>query len=111
MINKPFYQYRHPEDLETKYVYDFSNSIDLEKELEKRRLRLMGFRRSTLDEQNDFKSMTFCGDIDEVGTHVIPNVFFTNKNEFMSPPPGITNLNSSTEDSLGLTKKTTISFV
>ena len=68
MINKPFYQYRHPEDLETKYVYDFSKSIDMEKELEKRRLRLMGFRRSILDKNNDFKSMTFCGDIDEEGT-------------------------------------------
>ena len=68
MINKPFYPYRHPKDLATKYVYDFSDSIDMEKELEKRRIRLMGFRRSTLDEQNDYTSMTFCSDIDEEGT-------------------------------------------
>ena len=68
MINDPFYPHRHPEDLGTKYVYDFSDSIDFKKELEERRLRLSGFRRAILDKKNKYTSMTFCYDIDEEGT-------------------------------------------
>ena len=67
LINEP-HQYRHPEDLGNKIVYDFSNSIDFEHELRERELRLRGFRRTTLTDEDDFLSMTFCDDIDEEGT-------------------------------------------
>ena len=67
LINEP-HQYRHPDDLGNKIVYDFSNSIDFEHELRERELRLRGFRRTTLTDEDDFLSMTFCDDIDEEGT-------------------------------------------
>ena len=67
LINEPL-QYRHPDDLGNKIVYDFSNSIDFKHELRERELRLRGFRRSNLTEEDDFLSMTFCDDIDEEGT-------------------------------------------
>ena len=67
LINEP-HQYRHPDDLGNKIIYDFSNSIDFEHELRERELRLRGFRRTTLTEEDDFLSMTFCDDIDEEGT-------------------------------------------
>ena len=67
LINEP-HQYRHPNDLGNKIVYDFSNSIDFEHELRERELRLRGFKRSSLTEEDDFLSMTFCDDIDEEGT-------------------------------------------
>ncbi len=41
----------------------------------------------------------------------IPYEFETNQNEFMRPPAGITNITSETQGSLGLLKKTTISFI
>ena len=67
LINEP-HEYRHPDDLGNKIVYDFSNSIDFKHELRERELRLRGFRRSNLTEEDDFLSMTFCDDIDEEGT-------------------------------------------
>ena len=66
-INEPI-QYRHPEYLENKIVYDYSNSHDFEEELRERELKLRGFKRSSLTEEDDFLSMTFCTDIDELGT-------------------------------------------
>jgi hypothetical protein len=69
MINDTFkYPYRSPKDIGNKLVYDYSNSFDMETELEERRLRLKGFRRPVLTEDNDFTSMTFCNNIDEMGT-------------------------------------------
>lgn len=62
------HEYRHPERLGNKIVYDFSNSQDFEHELRERELRLRGFRRSSLTPQNNYFSMTFCDDIDEMGT-------------------------------------------
>lgn len=62
------HKYRHPENLENKIVYNFSNSLDFKHEMRERELRLRGFRRSSLTEDNDFLSMTFCDDIDEEGT-------------------------------------------
>ena len=68
-INDPFkYPYRHPKQLGNQIVYDFSNSIDLQTELRERELRLRGFRRSILDENNNYNEMTFCNNIDEEGT-------------------------------------------
>ena len=67
LINEP-HEYRHPDDLGNKIIYDFSNSIDFKHELRERELRLRGFRRSNLTEEDDFLSMTFCDDIDEEGT-------------------------------------------
>ena len=53
-----------------------------------------------------------------IAQHVIPNVHETQVlseqgvgNEFMRPPAGITSITSETEDSMGLTKRTTINFV
>ena len=57
----------------------------------------------------------------DIAKHIFPNVHETQTlktqigepgvgNDFMAPPSGITNFNSSTEDSMGLTLKTTISF-
>jgi len=63
-INDPFkYPYRHPEQLGNQIVYDFSNSIDLQTELRERELRLRGFHRTILDDENDYNEMTFCNDI------------------------------------------------
>jgi len=62
------HEYRHPESLRNKIVYDFSNSIDYEHEMRERELRLRGFHRSSLTETDDYLSMTFCDDIDEEGT-------------------------------------------
>lgn len=62
------HKYRHPERLGNKIVYDFSNSQDFEHQLRERELRLRGFRRSSLTPQNNYFSMTFCDDIDEMGT-------------------------------------------
>ena len=62
------HEYRHPESLGNKIVYDFSNSIDYENEMRERELRLRGFHRSSLTETDDYLSMTFCDDVDEVGT-------------------------------------------
>ena len=62
------HKYRHPEYLGNKIVYDFSNSIDFKHELRERELRLRGFHRSSLTDEDDFLSMTFCDDIDEEGT-------------------------------------------
>ena len=42
---------------------------------------------------------------------VIPNIFETNKNQYLKPPAGITNVTSNTEGSLGSIKKTTINFI
>ena len=68
-INDPFkYPYRHPEQLGNKIVHDFSNSIDLQTELRERELRLRGFHRIILDDENDYNEMTFCNNIDEEGT-------------------------------------------
>ena len=68
-INQPFkYPYRHPKQLGNKIVYDFSNSIDLQTELRERELRLRGFHRTILDENNNYNEMTFCNNIDEEGT-------------------------------------------
>jgi len=61
-------KFRHPENLENKIVYEFSNSLDFKHEMRERELRLRGFRRSSLTEDNDYLSMTFCDDIDEEGT-------------------------------------------
>jgi len=66
-INEPI-NYRHPEYLENKIVYDFSNSLDYQEELKEREYRLRGFHRSNLTDEDDFLSMTFCTDIDELGT-------------------------------------------
>jgi len=62
------HKYRHPEKLGNKIVYDFSNSQDFKHGLRERELRLRGFRRSSLTPQNNYFSMTFCDDIDEMGT-------------------------------------------
>ena len=62
------HEYRHPESLGNKIVYDFSNSIDYENEMRERELRLRGFHRSSLTETDDYLSMTFCDDVDEMGT-------------------------------------------
>jgi len=62
------HKYRHPERLGNKIVYDFSNSQDYEHGLRERELRLRGFRRSSLTPENNYYSMTFCDDIDEMGT-------------------------------------------
>ena len=62
------HEYRHPEKLGNKIVYDFSNSQDFKHELRERELRLRGFRRSSLTPENNYFSMTFCDDIDEMGT-------------------------------------------
>lgn len=62
------HKYRHPERLGNKIVYDFSNSQDFKHGLRERELRLRGFRRSSLTPQNNYYSMTFCDDIDEMGT-------------------------------------------
>jgi len=62
------HEYRHPEKLGNKIVYDFSNSQDFEHGLRERELRLKGFRRSSLTPENNYFSMTFCDDIDEMGT-------------------------------------------
>ena len=62
------HEYRHPESLGNKIVYDFSNSIDYEHEMRERELRLRGFHRSSLTETDDYTSMTFCDDVDEEGT-------------------------------------------
>lgn len=62
------YNFRHPKQLGNKIVYDFSNSIDLQTELRERELRLRGFHRTMLDEKNDYNEMTFCNNIDEMGT-------------------------------------------
>lgn len=62
------HKYRHPEKLGNKIVYDFSNSQDFKHELRERELRLRGFRRSSLTPENNYFSMTFCDDIDEMGT-------------------------------------------
>jgi len=62
------HKYRHPERLGNKIVYDFSNSQDFEHGLRERELRLRGFRRSSLTPENNYFSMTFCDDIDEMGT-------------------------------------------
>ena len=62
------HEYRHPESLGNKIVYDFSNSIDYEHEMRERELRLRGFHRSSLTETDDYLSMTFCDDVDEMGT-------------------------------------------
>jgi hypothetical protein len=62
------HEYRHPEKLGNKIVYDFSNSQDFEHQLRERELRLRGFRRSSLTPENNYFSMTFCDDIDEMGT-------------------------------------------
>ena len=68
-INDPFkYPYRHPEQLGNKIVYDFSNSVDFQTELRERELRLSGFHRTILDEENNYNEMTFCNNIDEEGT-------------------------------------------
>ena len=67
LINEP-HQYRDPEQLGNKIVYDFSNSLDFEHEMRERELRLRGFRRSSLTKKDDYLSMTFCDDIDEMGT-------------------------------------------
>lgn len=67
LIVKP-HEYRHPESLGNKIVYDFSNSIDYENEMRERELRLRGFHRSSLTETDDYLSMTFCDNIDEMGT-------------------------------------------
>ena len=67
LIVKP-HEYRHPESLGNKIVYDFSNSIDYENEMRERELRLRGFHRSSLTETDDYLSMTFCDDVDEMGT-------------------------------------------
>ena len=48
-------------------MYDFSNSIDLQTELRERELRLRGFHRIILDDENDYNEMTFCNNIDEEG--------------------------------------------
>jgi hypothetical protein len=61
------HKYRHPEKLGNKIVYDFSNSQDFEHGLRERELRLRGFRRSSLTPENNYYSMTFCDDIDEMG--------------------------------------------
>jgi len=61
------HKYRHPDDLGNKIVYDFSNSIDYEHEMRERELRLRGFHRSSLTEEDDYLSMTFCDDVDEEG--------------------------------------------
>ena len=66
LINEP-HQYRHPKYLGNKIVYDFSNSLDFQQELRERELRLRGFRRTTLNEEDDYLSMTFCTDVDEEG--------------------------------------------
>ena len=66
LINEP-HQFRHPDDLGNKIVYDFSNSIDFKHVLRERELRLRGFRRTTLTDEDDFLSMTFCDNIDEEG--------------------------------------------
>ena len=65
------YPYRDPSSnrtLSNKIVYDFSNSVDFDMELREREQRLRGFRRPVLDKENDFMSMTTCGNIDEEGT-------------------------------------------
>ena len=62
------HEYRHPESLGNKIVYDFSNSIDYEHEMRERELRLRGFHRSSLTKTDDYLSMTFCDDVDEMGT-------------------------------------------
>jgi len=62
------HEYRHPESLGNKIVYDFSNSIDYEHEMRERGLRLRGFHRSSLGKEDDYLSMTFCDDVDEEGT-------------------------------------------
>ena len=62
------HEYRHPKFLGNKIVYDFSDSIDYENEMRERELRLRGFHRSSLTETDDYLSMTFCDDVDEVGT-------------------------------------------
>lgn len=62
------YNFRHPDQLGNKIVYDFSNSVDLKTSLRERELRLNGFHRIMLDDKNDYKEMTFCNDIDEMGT-------------------------------------------
>jgi len=62
------HKYRHPESLGNKIIYDFSNSIDYEHEMRERELRLRGFHRSSLTEEDDYLSMTFCDDVDEIGT-------------------------------------------
>ena len=69
LINEPL-QYRHPslQNIGNKIIYDFSNSLDFVHELRERELRLRGFRRSNLTEEDDYLSMTFCDDIDEEGT-------------------------------------------
>ena len=68
-INDPFkYPYRHPKQLGNRIVYDFSNSIDFQTELRERELRLRGFHRTMLDDNNDYNEMTFCNNIDEEGT-------------------------------------------
>lgn len=61
------HKYRHPERLGNKIVYDFNNSQDFEHLMRERELRLRGFRRSSLTPENDYFSMTFCDDIDEMG--------------------------------------------
>ena len=61
------HKYRHPERLGNKIVYDFSNSQDFEHLMRERELRLRGFRRSSLTPENDYFSMTFCDDINEMG--------------------------------------------
>ena len=62
------HKYRHPEKLGNKIVYDFSNSEDFKHLMRERELRLRGFRRSSLTPEDDYLSMTFCDDIDEMGT-------------------------------------------
>ena len=42
---------------------------------------------------------------------IFPNVFETNKNQFLKPPAGITSITSNTEGSLGAIKKTTVNFL
>ena len=62
------HKYRHPEYLENKIVYDFSDSLDFKHEMRERELRLKGFHRSSLTDEDDYLSMTFCDDVDEEGT-------------------------------------------
>lgn len=69
IANDPFeYPYRHPNKLSNKIVYDFSDSVDFDLELKEREQRLRGYRRSILNKQNDYKTMTTCMNIDEEGT-------------------------------------------
>jgi hypothetical protein len=82
ITNDPFeYPYRDPNKLSNKIVYDFSNSVDFDLELKEREQRLLGYRRSILNKQNDYTSMTTCMNIDEEGTRYNCHKYGLNYNE------------------------------